>query len=207
MLKQHGRISVCLLAFKRCPNNTLWVHLLYYIKIKLSPNSGAATSGAIGRQPLKFGVRVRHKNCHIEPRAFRDCVTWPRARSRKHAFRARGGSRDDLCAKQIGMPARNPHARRWRQQCPVRTDAFGPGLSSTLHANHPGSLFLTPRPLIKATFPKSNRSCQLFAMATMPKTRDTHAVRTRRVPVRLCSWPSWTAWHRGHVKGGLPRAA
>ena len=28
MLKQHGRISVCLLALW-CPNNTLWVHLLY----------------------------------------------------------------------------------------------------------------------------------------------------------------------------------
>ena len=62
----------------------------YYIKIKLSRNSGAATSGTVGRRPLKFGVRVRHQKCHGDPRAFRDCVTWPRARSRKHAFRARG---------------------------------------------------------------------------------------------------------------------
>ena len=94
-------------------------------------------------------MRVRHQKCHIEPRAFRDCVTWPRARSRKHAFR--GSSRDDFCAKQLGMPDRNSYARRWRQQCPVRSDAFGPGLSSTLHAKHlgHGSLFLSPRPLIQ----------------------------------------------------------
>ena len=58
----------------------------YYTKIKLSPNSGVATLGAIGRQPLKFGVRVRHRKWHGDPRAFRDCVRWPRARSRKHAF-------------------------------------------------------------------------------------------------------------------------
>ena len=30
----------------------------YYIKIKLSRNSGAATLGAVGRQALKFGVRL-----------------------------------------------------------------------------------------------------------------------------------------------------
>ena len=68
---------------------TVLTFVNYYIKIKLSRNLGAATSGVIGRQPLKFGVRVRHQKCHIEPRTFRDCVTWPRARSRKHAFRAR----------------------------------------------------------------------------------------------------------------------
>ena len=73
----------------------------YHIKIKLSPNSGAATSGAVGRQPLKFGVRVRHQKGHIEPRAFRDCVTWPRARSRKHRFARAAGPRDDFRAKRF----------------------------------------------------------------------------------------------------------
>ena len=82
-----------------------------YVEIKMSPNSGVTTSAPIGREPLKFGVRVRHRKGNIDPRAFRDCVTWPRAlaRSRKHAFRARR-SRDDFRAKQFAMPARNPHA-------------------------------------------------------------------------------------------------
>ena len=41
--------------------NHYFGQVYYYIKIKLSPNSGAATSGAVGRQLLKFGVRVRHR--------------------------------------------------------------------------------------------------------------------------------------------------
>ena len=42
-------------------------------------------------------------------------------------------------------------------------------------------------------------------MATMPDAREKHAVRTRRVPVRLCLC-SRAAGHCGHATGGLPRA-
>ena len=49
----------------------------------MSPNSGATTLGAIGRQPRRFDVQVNHQKDHREPRAFCECVTWPRARPRK----------------------------------------------------------------------------------------------------------------------------
>jgi hypothetical protein len=64
-----------------------------------------------------------------------------------------------------------------------------------LHAKHLGSLFLSPRPIDQGNVSKNQTepAVNCFAMATTPKTRDTHAVRTRRVPVRLCSWPSGTA--------------
>ena len=98
----------------------------YYIKIKLSLNSGAATSGAVGRRPLKFGVRVRHQKGHGDPRAFRDCVTWSRARSRKHAFRACGPFTRRVSRQAI----RNA---RWKSTCakmvttvPSRSRCFRP---------------------------------------------------------------------------------
>ena len=42
--------------------------ILDYIN-QTESESGVATLGAIGRQPLKFGVRVRHQKCHDDPLA------------------------------------------------------------------------------------------------------------------------------------------
>ena len=56
-------------------------------------------------------------------------------------------------------------------------------------------------------FQKSN-SCQLLRDGNDAKdTRHTCRSNTQGPSTSLGPWPSGTAWHRGHVKGGLPRAA
>ena len=77
---------------------------------------GGHLGRAIGRQPLKFDVRVRHQEEHTDPRVFLE-----HGPENMH-FCAREKNclaRDDSRAKQFAMPedgsqfAGNAHARRW----------------------------------------------------------------------------------------------